>query len=179
MRRLITLATLLFGCLPFHVLAQAAPLSPPLHCVTEHGAWCVLDGAREQQLVGASGTSAFRLSNPSQSDAALIVISPSSCDRVRADQLSFLSFEHGLKRHGQDWERVGMRLRSDGKCDIQILLPQFSSSPFEWAFSTGLQLIRACKSDTCEGPPVGVLKPAFELRYRAAALPIARPAITQ
>jgi hypothetical protein len=176
MDRIIILVAFLFGCIAVHVLAQASPSSPPLHCVTKHGAWCVLDGAREQPLASVSGMAAFRLSDPSQSDASLIVISPLSCGRVRADQLAFLSFEHGLKRYGQEWERVGVRLRNDGTCDLQILLPQFSSNPFEWAFSSGLQLIRACKSDTCEGAPVGLLKPAFELRYRSSALPIARPA---
>lgn len=179
MGRFIILMALLFGCLPLHALAQASPSSPPLHCVNKHGAWCVLDGAREQPLASVSGMAAFKLSDPSQSDASLIVISPVGCDRVRADQLAFLSFEHGLKQYGQEWERVGVRLRNDGTCDLQILLPQFSSNPFEWAFSSGLQLIRACKSDTCEGAPVGLLKPAFELRYRSAALPIDRPAVTR
>jgi hypothetical protein len=177
MGRFTILMALPLGCLPIHVLAQASPSSPPLHCISEHGAWCVLDGAGEQPLATASGVSAFKLSDPSQSDASLIVISPVGCDRVRADQLAFLSFEHGLKRYGQEWEGISVRLRNDGTCDLQILLPQFSSNPFEWAFSSGLQLIRACKSDVCEGAPLGVLKPAFELRYRSAALPIARPEV--
>lgn len=179
MHRLMILMVLFFGFFPVRVLAQGAPSSPPLHCVAEHGTWCVLDGALERKLAGTSEMSVFRLSNPSHSDAALIVVAPLSCDRARADQLTFLSFEHGVKQYGQEWERIGVRLRSDGTCDLQILLPPFSSNPFEWAFGSGLQLIRACKSETCEGPPVGLLKPVFELRYRAAALPIARPAVTQ
>lgn len=178
MRCLCILIAILFGSRPIRALAQMPPASPPLNCVAEHGAWCVLDGVSEKRLVSTSGTSAFRLSDPSQSDAALIVISPATCGRVRADRLSLLSFDHGQRLYGQDWEKIGVRLRGDGRCDIQVLLPEFSSNPFEWAFSTGLQLIRACESDGCDGRPVGVLKPAFELRYRAA-LPIARPAITK
>ena len=167
------------ACIPVRGFAQEAPSSPPLHCVSEHGAWCVLDGAREQKLADAWDGQAVRLSSPSDPDVALIVISPPACGRARADQLSFRSFEHGIKAYGQDWERMGVRLRGDGTCDLKILLPPFSSNPFEWAFSSGLQLIRACQSDKCDGPPVGLLKPVFELRYRTAALPIDRPAVTQ
>lgn len=175
----LALSLAAIGSIPASGFPQEAPSPPPLRCVSEHGAWCVLDGAREQKLADAWDGQAVRLSNPSDPAAALVVISPPACSGVRADQLSFRSFEHGIEAYGQDWERIDVRLRGDATCDLKILLPPFSSNPFEWAFSSGLQLIRACQSDKCDGPPVGLLKPVFELRYRAAALPLVRPVVTQ
>lgn len=158
--------------------AQASPAAPPQHCVTNHGTWCVLEGPREEPLSAESGFSAAKLSNPWQPEAALIVLSPTSCSHLRADQLSVLSFEHAQHVYGQDWERLGVRLRADGQCDVQILLPEYSSNPTEWAFSTGLGLLRTCRSEPCTGPLFADLQPAFATRYRAAALPIVSPAVT-
>jgi hypothetical protein len=155
--------------------AQASPAAPPQHCVSNHGAWCVLEGASEASLAAEPGFTASQLSNPWEAEAAMIVIAPASCSHLQADQLSVLSFEHAQHAYDHDWERLGVRLRADGKCDVKILLPEYSSNPMEWAFSSGLALLRTCRSTPCAGPLMSDLQPAFATRYRAAALPIIKP----
>lgn len=175
-----SLALLALGCLAWRpALAEAtATDAPQQRCVRSHGAWCVLQGAAETHLSTGSSSSSYRLSDPSHPASALIVVAPVACMRGYADQISLRSFEHGIAFQDEPWEEVVVDLRADGSCGLRILLPPSGSSPTEWAFSTGLQLIRACKSESCLGPSMGELKPFFATRYRNASTPIARPSIS-
>jgi hypothetical protein len=176
----LSIALLVLGAIAWRptLAGITATDAPEQQCTSGHGAWCVLQGAAEIQLSTGSSSSSYKLSDPSHPASALIVIAPAACMHGYADRTSLRSFRHGVTFQDGPWEEVVVDLRADGSCGLRILLPPSGSSPTECAFSTGLQLIRACKSESCVGPSMGELKPFFATRYRNASTPIARPSMS-
>ncbi|WP_211288334.1 hypothetical protein, partial [Xanthomonas theicola] len=83
-----------------------------------------------------------------------------------SDTLVLSSYKRGIQWEGRSWDRIRARLKSDGSCDLEVLVPVFDGDQMEWAFATGLMLIRACTDEKCTGPSLSEFKPTFEEQFR-------------
>jgi hypothetical protein len=99
-------------------------------------------------------------------ESKLVILEPNGCRTGFSDALAFSGFEQGVKWQDDSWDRMRVRLKMDGSCDLEVLMPPFTGDPMEWAFSTGLMLVKACKDERCEGQSLSELKPQFEQQFR-------------
>lgn len=149
---------------------SGAASAPPRKCEIRLSAWCIAEGAYEINR---------RLANDSVHDriwslrgrfrpaSKLVIFEPNGCKNGFSDALELLSFESGISWQDRSWDRLKVRLKSDGSCDLTILLPPDSSDPMEWAFSNGLLLVRPCNDEACKSAGLAQLRPQFEQRRKA------------
>jgi len=132
----------------------ARPSSPPLTCEIRQRAWCIVNGTAEitevQPLVSSDPPGrAWTLKDTHFPASTLVILEPTGCRQSLADTLSATGFKHGFTWRDKSWDEVGLRLRSDGSCDLKLLVPPYNEDPLEWAFSQGRLLIWACKDEAC------------------------------
>lgn len=146
-----------------------APAAPPSRCEIRLSAWCIAEGAYEinRQLANDSvHDRVWSMRGRSKPASKVIVLEPNGCKSAPSDALELLEFEQGVAWQNDSWDRIQVKLKSDGSCDLTILLPPYDGDPLEWAFSSGLPLIRPCKDEKCIGAGIGELRSQFEKRYR-------------
>lgn len=146
-----------------------APAAPPSRCEIRLSAWCIAEGAYEinRQLANDSvHDRVWSMRGRSKPASKVIVLEPNGCKSGPSDALELLEFEQGVAWQNDSWDRIQVKLKSDGSCDLTILLPPYDGDPLEWAFSSGLPLIRPCKDEKCIGAGIGGLRSQFEKRYR-------------
>lgn len=145
------------------------PAAPPRQCEVKLAAWCIDQEAYE--IIGRMAEDgvhdrAWILRGSFRPESKLVVLEPNGCRTGHSDTLSLLSYESGITWEGRSWERVKARLKQDGTCDLEVLMPPFDGDPMEWAFSTGLILVRSCPDEACMGPNLAELKPKFQAQFR-------------
>lgn len=157
--------------------ASAAPPapdagSPPLHCEFRQGAWCIAEGA----YVVTRTLSADRVHDRTWSlrgrfrpESELLINEVNGCKSGYADELTLLSYESSVEIGGARRDRMKVRLKSDGTCDLEFLIPSFDGDPMEWAFSTGLTLARGCTDAECTPLPLNELKSQVEGQFKHSA----------
>lgn len=168
------LACALAACASTTPEANAAPPagppgSPPLRCEFRPGAWCIAEGAYIVNRTLAADRVHDRiwsLKGRFKPESELVVQEVNGCKSGYADELSLQSYEGSVDVDGTRWDRLKVRLKSDGTCDLSILLSPFDGDPMEWAFSTGLGLLRGCKDETCTPLPLSNLKSQIEEKFR-------------
>lgn len=146
-----------------------APAAPPSRCEIRLSAWCIAEGAYEinRQLANDSvHDRVWSMRGRSKPASKVIVLEPNGCKSGPSDALELLEFEQGVAWQNDSWDRIQVKLKSDGSCDLTILLPPYDGDPLEWAFSSGLPLIRPCNDEKCIGAGIGELRSQFEKRYR-------------
>ncbi len=158
--------------------ASATPVqglaAPPRQCEIKQMAWCIQEGAFEIiDRIAEDGIHdrVWILRDSFRPESKLVVLEPNGCRTGRSDALSLLSYESGVTWEGRTWERVKARLKTDGTCDLEVLMPPFDGDPMEWAFSSGLILVGSCPDEACRGPNLAQLKPKFEAQFRKGHLP--------
>lgn len=142
--------------------SRSAPISaPPSSCEIKFSAWCIAEGAYKISRVLASDgvhDRVWTLSGRFEPASKLIILEPNGCNVGFSDEAVLLGAKKGVRWHDQQWDRIQVRLKKDGSCDLQILVPPPSNSPMEWAYSSGLPLIRTCTKDQCPARNLGDLK---------------------
>lgn len=74
--------------------------------------------------------------------------------RGYADTVEARGIEFGVDWDSRKWDRMTVRLRKDGSCDLSILVTPFHDEASEWAFFDGRTFIAACKDEACLDPLV-------------------------
>ncbi len=147
------------------------PAAPPRQCEIKQAVWCIQQGATEivDRLAEDSvHDRVWTLSDSLRPESKLVVLEPNGCRAGHSDTLDLVSYESDFTWGGRSWNRLRARLKKDGTCDLEVLIPPspYDGDPMEWAFSTGLILVRSCLDDACTGPNLAELKPKFEAQFR-------------
>lgn len=147
--------------------AIAQPSAPPVRCEITLSAWCIAEGAAEIKRILSNDSVHDRnwlLRGQFNSSSSLIVMEPNGCRGVRSNALDLIDYKEGVQWDSKTWDRMEVRLRKDGSCDLQVYLLR-EKYPHDWAFSSGLNLIRGCQNEACDDPSLGELKPQIESRF--------------
>lgn len=158
---------LLSGCAS--AAPTKAPAAPPQKCEIKQAVWCIEQGAFEiidRLAQDAVHDRIWMLRGSFRPESKLVVLEPNGCRSGVSDTLVLTSYEQGIEWNGRSWDRIRTRLKSDGSCDLEVLMPAFDGDPMEWAFSTGLMLVKACADEKCTGPSLAELKPRFDKQFR-------------
>lgn len=146
------------GCAPQGAVRAASLAAPPRRCEIQLEAWCILKDNNTIEVVDSAGQNyryiwtirgAYWLKHPS------LVLEPAGCRIGRSDVLELISFDRNVDRGDRKWDILTVRLRSDASCDLKLLSPVKDEDPIGAAFSANLSLIRACQTNSCDGPTVG------------------------
>ena len=165
----IVAALMLVGCGSFAERLKAAPAAPPMKCEIQQRAWCIYQGAYEISDRAARDSVHDRIWTMWDSfrpESKLVVLEMYGCRTSFSDTLQFLSFEQDVTWESQKWDRVRFRLKKDQSCDVDVLMPPYDGDQMEWAFSTGLMLVKQCTDEKCSGEPLADLKPKFEAEFK-------------
>ena len=168
MRRLLLVfaAVLVMGFMPSPSRSTTNP-APPSRCEVRFSAWCVAEGAYTlSRVLGSDGVydKVWTLTGRHRPDSKLVVFEPNGCNSGPSDSLALLGVEKGFSWDSRRWDRVDVRLKRDASCDLRILMPVAAGDPMEWAYSTGLSLIRTCTATECPARNLGDLKPEIGAR---------------
>jgi hypothetical protein len=68
-----------------------------------------------------------------------------------ADTVELLEAGQSINWSGRNWQITRVRLRRDGQCDIDLLVPTLADDPRGTAFSRSLGDLRPCRDHTCSG----------------------------
>lgn len=145
------------------------PSAPPWKCEIRLSAWCIAEGAYEITRELASDSVNDRvwvLRGRFRPESKLIILEPNGCKSGFSDVLELSGFERGIDWKGRSWDRLQVRLKSNGSCDLTILLPPYAADSMEWAFTEGIALVRPCRDDFCVGVSVAELRPKFEAQFK-------------
>lgn len=148
--------------------------APHVKCELQMTVWCIREGAKEIVIkFSQQGTDrrAWIIRGFFQPQWPLVVLEPRGCREGVSDAVSILSFDDGVEWGQESWNRIRVRLKQDGSCDLDILVPYLSDDESGEAFFGGLALIQACTTSTCEGPSIGRIRGELEERWRAATRP--------
>lgn len=164
-------------CILANGCAAASPptgrsAAPSVRCELRLSAWCIEEGAYEitRQLADDSIHDRFwLLRGRFRPESKLVILEPNGCRTGFSDALKLLKFEHGVHWKSRSWDRLQARLKSDGTCDLTILLSPYDGDQMEWAFTEGVSLVRPCKDDVCAGAGLVQLKAQFEQKFRELA----------
>lgn len=147
----------------------ANPAAPPRRCEIRQAAWCIEQGAFEivdRLAQDAAHDRVWTIRGQFRPKSGLVILEPNGCRNGVSDTLALSSYEQGINWEGRSWDRIRARLKTDGSCDLDVLMPAFDGDQMEWAFSTGLMLVKTCTDESCAGPSLAELKPQFEAQFR-------------
>ena len=143
--------------------------APPMRCEIRLSAWCIAEGSYEVTRQLASDRVHDRIwsiRGKFRPDSKLVILEPNGCKSGYSDVLELSGFDRSIEWQSHSWDRLRIKLKSDGSCDLTVLLPPYDGDPMEWAFTSGLTLVRACKNDACENASFAQLKSQFEQKFR-------------
>lgn len=145
--------------------------SPPIACEIRQRAWCIHNGSVEitvlQPAQGDPPGQAWILRDVNFPDSPLAIIEPRGCRKALSDTVTAVDFVRGVPWHDKTWDQMTIRLRSDGSCDLKLLLSPFESPEREWAFTGGRALLLACSDDQCtpKSPTPADVTAQYKSRY--------------
>lgn len=146
--------------------------APARRCEIRSSAWCIAEGAYEisRQLASDSiHDRVWSMRGRFRPESKLVILEPNGCRSGFSNVLELSRFERDIEWQDRSWDRMLVRLKSDGSCDLTVLLPPYDGDPMEWAFADGLLLVRPCKDEVCESAGLAQLRSQFEQRYREGA----------
>jgi hypothetical protein len=145
------------------------PAAPPRLCEVRQTAWCIGQGALEitdRLIKHDKYDHAWFIRGFFQPKAPLVVLEPTGCRSGFSDSLSAIQFDRNYAWDGRTWNRIVARLRNDGSCDLEVLIPKPEDDPSAEAFFSGLVLLRNCPSETCDGKSFNALASRWDADYR-------------
>jgi hypothetical protein len=153
--------------------ASSPPSAPPRECDIRLPVWCILQGVDKIELVNeadASHSDFWILRGSFEPASQLIILEPSGCRDGLSDTFTPLGFDSGIYWHRKIWDRVTVKLKKDGSCNLEFLVPPYKTDPMEWAYSNGMMLIRACQDKACgdNNPTTGKLQDLYWERFKAS-----------
>ena len=161
---------LLCGCAfakPSNDQTSDPPGAPPLKCELTLSSWCIAEGVFELKRTLATDSINDRvwyLKGRFRPESILVVMEPNGCKSGFADSASLLHFTRDHPWEGRMWDRAEVQLKADGTCNLTFLLPPDDGDPMEWAYSTGLVLVRPCETQTCSGSSLSAIKAEIGVR---------------
>lgn len=141
------------------VAQQPSPRSAPTVCEVKQAAWCLLlSDARIESVPLESDDfhSAWFVRGERWAALPAVILEPSGCREGYADTVELRRFEAEFDWEGQTWNRVEVRLKSNGACDLSLLSPTVARDPVGSAFMATMTLVRACYTSDCSGPVVAL-----------------------
>jgi hypothetical protein len=102
------------------------PAAPPRKCEVRQAAWCIDQGAWEitdRFIKHDKYDHAWTVRGFFRPKAPLVVLEPSGCRDGFSDSLSAIRFDLRYAWDGKTWNRMVVRLRHDGSCDLDVLIP--------------------------------------------------------
>ena len=134
--------------------SQDGPSAPPRVCEIRQKAWCMYQESSEitdQQVTDSQDSEVhiWAMRNNYYPNSVLMIVEPNGCRNAFANEVKSLEYDKSIKWHGKIWDQMLVRLRTDGSCDLKLLVPVYDHSPLEWAFSVGRLLIAACPDEQC------------------------------
>lgn len=177
---LVVAAVLFLSQMPQPVMASTAvsapsgpPSAPPRECDIRLPVWCILQGVDKVELVNeadASHSDFWILRGSFEPESRLIILEPSGCRDGLSDTFAPLGFDSGIYWHHKIWDRVTVKLKKDGSCNLELLVPPYKADPMEWAYSNGMMLIRACQDKTCSdsNPTTGKVQDLYWEKFKAS-----------
>lgn len=172
-------STLLLGQATWSVASRAprptsgtAPSAPPRECDIRLPVWCILQGVDRIILVNEveSGYNDFwELQGAFEPKSELVILEPPGCRIGLSDTLKSLGFDTGIYWHSKIWDRIIVKLKKDGSCNLALLFPPYRNDPMEWAFSNGVISIRACQDKSCgdKNPTTGEMQDLYWEKFKA------------
>lgn len=149
---------------------KTRPSAPPPTCEIRQSAWCIAEGAGQivRRFDEESHDIAWVLSSVARPNAPLVILEPNGCRKGYSDVVAGLDFGDNIRWHGKMWDRVRVRLKRNGSCDLTLLFPPFSGDSLEWAFSVGRALLMACRDEGCtpNGPTPADVTDQFGGRFQ-------------
>lgn len=150
---------------------NSPPSAPPRECDIRLPVWCILQGVDKIELVNEVDTTHsdfWVLSGSFEPESRLIILEPSGCRDGLSNTLEPLSYDTGIYWHRKMWDRIVVKLKKDGSCDLEFLVPPYEGDPMEWAYSNGMMLIRACQDKTCSdnGPTTGRVQELYWKKFK-------------
>jgi hypothetical protein len=170
-RSLLIAGVFCFLCTGYaHASPRAgAAAAPEVRCEIRLSAWCIEQGAYEITRTLARDSvhdRVWSLNGQFRPRSKLIILEPNGCKSGFSNALALLKYEHDIEWHSQSWDGIIVRLKSDGSCDLTILFPLYESDPMEWAFTSGLPLVRPCKDNVCDSAGLVQLKAQIEQKFK-------------
>lgn len=172
MKLLTLMCGVVFFSVAFRVSASPPTIaagSPIRGCEFRLASWCITEGAYVVTRTLATDRvhdRVWSLIGQFKADSRLLVQEPNGCKSGYANTLVLLSYESAVNIKGVSWDRARVRLKADGSCDLEILMTPSDGDPMEWAFSTGIGLIRGCKDEGCTPLPLNDLKLQIERKRK-------------
>ena len=133
---------------------DSSPAAPPRICEIRQKAWCIYqDGSEitDHQKINTDypNDHIWSMHDTHTPKSVLVIFEPNGCREGFSDKVSALGFNENVQWQGKSWDQMRIRLRSDGSCDLRLLVPLYGRDPLEWAFSVGRGLIAACGDENC------------------------------
>lgn len=135
-------------------VADSSLTAPPRICEIQQKAWCIYqDGSEitdhQKTTTDYPDDHIWSVRDVHNPNSVLVIFEPNGCREGFSDEVSALGFNKDVEWRGRKWDQMRIRLRSDGSCDLRLLVPVYDGNPLEWAFSVGRGLIAACKDEKC------------------------------
>lgn len=153
-------AVLLAACAP--TVAQASPPAidaPPSVCEIQQAVWCLLysDATYEDRPSGQEAyASQWIVRGGTWQTHPLVINEPRGCRRGQSDTVELVSYERNVSSGGRNVNKMIVKLKQDGSCNLELLSPTLKEDPQAGAFFAGLTLIRPCRDTSCEGRPIAI-----------------------
>jgi hypothetical protein len=125
----------------------------PSVCVFQQRAWCIQNSnvSIEPGETDFENKGTWIVSGSYWRDLPAVIASPPMCRELPADTVELLEAGQSINWSGRNWQITRVRLRRDGQCDIDLLVPTLADDPRGTAFSRSLGDLRPCRDHTCSG----------------------------
>jgi hypothetical protein len=128
--------------------------APPKVCEIRQRAWCIYQEGAEitdtQRIDNDDpGDHTWILKDVRSPNSSLVIFEPDGCRIGFSDTVKAMEYTRNVKWKGRLWDQMQIGLRSDGSCDLKLLISPYDGNPLEWAFSTGRVLLAACSDEKC------------------------------
>ena len=167
MLRLTALLVFLFSLVqPCPTQAGQPASAPPQRCESHFGKWCTLAGATAKQLKGVGNDDLIEIkpARPNQPSEPIYAQATAQCRTGVADRMELASFT--LDRPFRGDVRDELMVRLSDTCTLRILIPAWHDETFQWPYDLGLNLIRVCENEACEGRSVAEFRSRINIKYR-------------
>jgi hypothetical protein len=103
----------------------ARPSAPPRKCEVRQAAWCIFQGAWEitdRMIENDKYDHVWIIRGFFKPKAPLVVMEPNGCRDGLADSVVASEFSDKFSWDGKTWNKMIVRLKRDGSCDLQVLI---------------------------------------------------------
>lgn len=132
----------------------ASPNEPLPQCAITRGAWCILKGPYqiEYSPVRNEPIYSWTISEKYWRSEAGVILEGQGCKDGAADTLELIDSSSLFSWEGQTWKAATLRLKKNGQCDLQFLVPTSERAPLGMAASVISTHVAVClRKLKCEG----------------------------